>query len=144
MARPKLKGLRLGLVGDLVILIVKLIQTSMKNQVLVVDDDTSVRESLKRLLTRAGYEVIVAGDGQEAIGRCSAEIDLLILDLNLPIKDGWEIFDELTRRNPGLPVIIITGLTNQYETALAAGASALLEKPIEAPVLLGTVEDLLD
>jgi CheY-like chemotaxis protein len=116
----------------------------MKKQVLVVDDDTSVRESLKRVLSGAGYETMLARDGQEAIDRCSAEIDLSILDLDLPVKDGWETFEELTRRNPCLPIIIITGLSNQYEKALAVGAGALLEKPIEASALLRTMQELLE
>jgi CheY-like chemotaxis protein len=116
----------------------------MKQSVLVVDDDDSVRESSKRVLEGAGYQVMLAADGQAAIDQFSAHpIDVLILDLNLPIRDGWDAFEELTRANPFIPTIIITGMANQYDLAVAAGAGALLEKPIEPPLLLRTIEELL-
>jgi DNA-binding NtrC family response regulator len=116
----------------------------MKKRVLVVDDDESIRESSKQVLEGAGYEVLLAADGQAAIDQFSAQlIDVMILDLNLPIRDGWDAFEEVTRANPFVPTIIITGMANQYNVASAAGAGALLEKPIEAPLLLKTIEDLL-
>jgi len=111
---------------------------------LVVDDDASVRESLKKVLAEAGYEVALATDGQEAMDRFDPEqVDLLLLDLNLPIRGGWDVFERITTQYPLVPIIIITGLPNQYFTALAAGAGALMEKPIEVPTLLKTVEELL-
>lgn len=116
----------------------------MKKKVLVVDDDDSVRESLKKVLQDAGYEAVLAAGGLEAMGRCELDqVDLVLLDLNLPNQSGWDIFEPLTTHQPFLPVIIITGLPNQYATALAAGASALFEKPIEVSVLLKTMEELL-
>jgi len=111
---------------------------------LVVDDDASVRESLKKVLAEAGYEVALATDGQEAMDRFDPEqVELLLLDLNLPIRGGWDVFERITTQYPLVPIIIITGLPNQYFTALAAGAGALMEKPIEVPTLLKTVEELL-
>ena len=111
---------------------------------MVVDDDASVRESLKKVLAEAGYEVALATDGQEAMDRFDPEqVDLLLLDLNLPIRGGWDVFERITTQYPLVPIIIITGLPNQYFTALAAGAGALMEKPIEVPTLLKTVEELL-
>jgi CheY-like chemotaxis protein len=116
----------------------------MRKRVLVVDDDASVRESLKKVLAEAGYEVALATDGQEAMDRFDPEqVDLLLLDLNLPIRGGWDVFERITTQYPLVPIIIITGLPNQYFTALAAGAGALMEKPIEVPTLLKTVEELL-
>jgi DNA-binding NtrC family response regulator len=116
----------------------------MKKKVLVVDDDDSVRESLKKVLQDAGYDVVLAAGGLEAATRFEpAEIDLLLLDLNLPNQSGWDLFEHLTTRHPFVPVIIITGMPNQYRTALAAGAGALFEKPVEVPTLLKTMEDLL-
>jgi len=118
--------------------------SSMRKRVLVVDDDASVRESLKKVLAEAGYEVALATDGQEAMDRFDPEqVDLLLLDLNLPIRGGWDVFERITTQYPLVPIIIITGLPNQYFTALAAGAGALMEKPIEVPTLLKTVEELL-
>jgi DNA-binding response OmpR family regulator len=118
-------------------------ESLIKKRVLVVDDDASVRESAKRILEAAGYDVVLGTDGQEALERFSGQINLLILDLNLPMKLGWDVFEELTRQDPCLPVIIITGIANQYHIAAAAGAGALLEKPIEAAVLLNTIEEVL-
>jgi len=116
----------------------------MRKRVLVVDDDVAIRESLKKVLETADYEVALAADGQEAVERFGpSRPDLLILDLNLPIKSGWEAFENLTRANPCVPVIIITGLANQHEFAALAGAGALLEKPVEVPALLETMEKLL-
>jgi CheY-like chemotaxis protein len=116
----------------------------MKKRVLVVDDDASIRDSLKKVLQDAGYDVALAAGGLEGLGRCELEqIDLVLLDLNLPNQSGWDVFEHLTTHHPFIPVIIITGLANQYFTALAAGAGALMEKPIEVPVLLKTMDELL-
>jgi DNA-binding NtrC family response regulator len=116
----------------------------MKKRVLVVDDDAAVRQALKRVLETAGYEVGVAQDGEEATTQFLPEqTDLLLLDLNLPSQSGWDVFGRLTSRYPLVPVIIITGMPNQYATAVAAGVSALMEKPVEATALLKTVGEVL-
>ena len=116
----------------------------MKKHVLVVDDDPAVRQAMKRVLESAGYEVGVAQNGDEATAQfLPAQTDLLLLDLNLPSQSGWDVFERLTTRYPLVPVIIITGLPNQYSTAVAAGVSALMEKPVEATALLKTVSEVL-
>jgi CheY-like chemotaxis protein len=116
----------------------------MKKSVLVVDDDTAVRQSVRKVLEGAGYEVAAASDGEEAVVQFVPEqIDLVLLDLNLPLQSGWDVFERLTTRYPFVPVIIITGMSNQYRTALAAGASALMEKPIDVRALLKTMDELL-
>jgi len=116
----------------------------MKQRVLIVDDDASVRESIKKVLKGAGYDVTTAADAEEATVKfVPEETDLVLLDLNLRSRSGWDVFERLTTQHPMLPVIIITGLPNQYQTALAAGVGALIEKPIEVPSLLKTVDELL-
>ena len=113
-------------------------------KVLVVDDDLSVRESMSRVLQDAGYEVVLAADGLAAVEKFDAhQIDLLLLDLGLPIKNGWDIFEQITRENPFLPIIIITGQPEQYKIAVAAGVGALMEKPLDALQLLHTIRELL-
>lgn len=120
------------------------VREANRNFVLIVDDDLATRESIGRVLRTAHYEVLLAPDGQEAIGIfASHPIDLLIVDLNLPIRDGWDVFEELTRVDPFMPVIIITGMPNQFQSAAAVGAGALLEKPVDPAVLLATMKDLL-
>ena len=118
---------------------------NMRNTtILLVDDDASVRDSVRRVLEDAGYDVMLAADGQEALDRFTAgRVDLLVLDIGLPIRNGWETFEEISKRDPALPIIIITGQSNQYDTALAAGVGALMEKPLDAPHLLMTLKDLL-
>ena len=115
-----------------------------KNRILVVDDDASVREMLTRILAGEGYLVWAAADGMTALEISAAtKLDLVLLDLNLPGKSGWDIFERLTTENPMLAVIIITARSNQLFTALGAGVGALLEKPLDFPKLLQTISRLL-
>lgn len=116
----------------------------MKKRVLLVDDDSGVRLSLAGVLEAEGYAVLAAADGQEALEMARAnEVDIVLLDLNMPRKNGWDTFERLTTENPLLPVIIITARSGQLFTALAGGAGALLEKPLDIPSLLQTLKNLL-
>src|ERR1041385_3774227 len=82
----------------------------MKKRILIVDDDTSVRDALKKLLKKANYDASVAGDGLEAVEHFFSEhFDLLILDLDMPRKDGWAASENITRLNPYVPIVIMTG-----------------------------------
>jgi DNA-binding response OmpR family regulator len=113
-------------------------------RILVVDDDASVREMLTRVLAGEGYLVWAAADGMAAMEiAAAAKFDLVLLDLNLPGKSGWDTFEALTARDPLLAVIIITARSNQFLTAQGAGAAALLEKPLDFTTLLKTVSRLL-
>jgi CheY-like chemotaxis protein len=112
--------------------------------ILIVDDDPAVRHMLSRLLSEEDYNVVPAMNGVEALDLAQTDpIDLVLLDLNLPMKDGWETFERLTTRDPFLPVVIITARSNQIFPALASGAGALMEKPLDLPSLLQTIRDLL-
>jgi DNA-binding NtrC family response regulator len=116
----------------------------MNKHILIVDDDSSIRSGLKKLLMRANYEVSLAADGIEAVKRFfAARIDLLILDLNMPNQDGWATFENITRKNPYVPTIIMTGLPDQFPIASAAGAGALLEKPLDPEEVLSVIRNLL-
>ena len=114
------------------------------NRILLVDDDPTVRESLQDVLTAEGYIVEPVENGQQALELANSfKADLTLLDLNMPVKNGWDTFEQLTREHPTLPVIIITARANQVFTALSAGAGALLEKPMDIPTLLETMKTLL-
>jgi CheY-like chemotaxis protein len=116
----------------------------VEKRILVVDDDTSVREMVSRVLVGEGYLVRGASNGAEALEIAAAnQIDLVLLDLNMPGQSGWETFERLTTDHPLLSVIIITGRSNQVFTALGAGVGALLEKPLDFPQLLQSVSRLL-
>lgn len=115
-----------------------------KPRVLVVDDDASVRKSLQKVLEGAGYEVASAENGPEANRSFESQrTDMVLLDLGLPIRDGWDAFESITSEAPVLPIIIITGQADQYDMAVAAGVGALMEKPLDVSQLLRTMEELL-
>jgi DNA-binding response OmpR family regulator len=117
----------------------------MKPRIMIVDDDSAIRDMLSRILIEEGYLALPAANGQEALDLAAAtRVDLVLLDLNLPIKNGWDIFERLTNENPLLPIIIITARSNQLMTTLAAGAGALMEKPLDFHKLLHTIRALLD
>jgi len=113
--------------------------------ILLVDDDPSVRQMIGRVLANEGYLVLCAANGAEALGIAAANhIDLVLLDLNMPVQGGWDTFERLTAGNALVAVIIITARPNQLFTALGAGVGALLEKPLDFPLLLQTVSALLE
>ena len=113
-------------------------------RVLLVDDDRTVRDSLTAVLEAEGYVVVPAEDGQQALDQMyTTPIDLVLLDLNMPRKNGWDTFERLSADHPLVPVILITARPNQLFTAAGAGVGALLEKPLDIPVLLQTIARLL-
>lgn len=114
-----------------------------KKQILLVDDDPAIRQILLRLLAEEGYGVKTAPNGLAALEMIESTIDLVLLDLNMPVKDGWETFEEITHKYPWLPIILITARPNQFFPALASGVGALLEKPLDFVVLFDTIHTLL-
>ena len=116
----------------------------MKEKILVVDDDASVRESLRKVLENEGYQVALAASGPEAVEQFeNGRPDLLVLDIGLPVKNGWDTFERITNQAPVLPIIVITGQANQHDLAVAAGVGALMEKPLDVTELLRTIRELL-
>jgi len=115
-----------------------------KPKILLADDDPGIRQILVRLLSEENYLVLTAANGVEALTVTgTVKVDLVLLDLNMPVKDGWETFEQLSAGNPLLPVILITARANQFFPALASGVGALLEKPLDFAKLLQTIHDLL-
>ena len=113
-------------------------------RILLVDDDPTVRDSLNDVLIAEGYAVIPAENGQRALDLANqVPVDLVLLDLNMPIKNGWDTFERFTADHPFIPIIIVTARPNQLFTALSAGAGALLEKPMDIPTLLHAIRTLL-
>jgi CheY-like chemotaxis protein len=116
------------------------------HRVLVVDDDESIRESLCKLLQGEGFQVAAGANGLAAVKMLCHDrqpFDLLLVDLNMPVKNGWATLDRVLEINPFLPVIIVTGQPDQQEMAEAAGVNALVEKPVDVPLLLEIVHKLL-
>jgi DNA-binding NtrC family response regulator len=117
----------------------------MKQKVLLVDDDNeSLLRSWRHSLSVERYEVVLAENVQHAITKSEAgEIDLLLMNLDSPTEQGWEAIAEITRENPFLPVIVITRQSELRKLAEAAGARALVEEPVDDPILLQTIRELL-
>lgn len=113
-------------------------------RILLVDDDPAIRQILTRLLADEEYGVLTAANGAEALTMvASMKFDLVLLDLNMPVKNGWDTFEQMTTENPLLPIVLITARPNQFFPALAAGVGALLEKPLDFVKLLDTISELL-
>ena len=114
----------------------------MIEKILAVDDEKSIREALSKVLWAKNYEMLVAETGKDGVERYgTGRIDLLLLDLNLPGGNGWATLDWLAKVNPLLPVIIVTGRASQRELAEKSGADALMEKPLNVPLVLQTVRE---
>jgi DNA-binding response OmpR family regulator len=109
--------------------------------VLLVNEDSAFRQSLTRVLHAENYCVFPAATGSAALAIAQrTSIDLVLLDLNMPEKCGWDTFESLSNR---LRPVLVMARPNQVFTALAAGVDALVEKPLDVPELLTTIEDLL-
>jgi CheY-like chemotaxis protein len=112
--------------------------------ILIVDDDASVRLMLARVLGGEGYKVLTAANSVDALGMTETSLmDLVLLDLNMPHTNGWEILAAFAARKIAPPVIIITAVPNQQAAARAAGVETVLEKPLDFPRLIQTVNQLL-
>ena len=116
----------------------------MKTNVLVVDGDAAVREALGRLLNQAGYDVMAVADSWEAAEVFDpARTHLVILDLDLPLKHALEAFGPLASLNVGVPIVIITNQPGHCPSSLMADVAALMQKPVDADLLLRTIDELL-
>lgn len=115
-----------------------------KARVLLVDDDLSVLDALGNVIESEGFEVVRAADGQEAVEKFSRRpADIVLLDLMMPVKSGWETLEALRTINPWLPVIVITARPDAYPVATAKGVAGLMQKPLDIALLLETMNELL-
>jgi CheY-like chemotaxis protein len=114
-------------------------------KILLVEDNEMNRDMLSRRLRRRGYEVIAAGDGQEAIAMARLEpVDLILMDMSLPVLDGWQATREL-KADPctrPIPVIALTAhaMPGDREKALQAGCDDYDTKPVEFARLVDKIE----
>ena len=116
----------------------------MSKTILLADDDASVQTMIRRVLESEHYRVLLASTGREAASQfLNGPPDLVLLDLNMPDKDGWEAWRIMDTLHPFVPVIVITARPNQYEQAKKMRIEALMEKPLDLPLLLRTIKRLL-
>jgi CheY-like chemotaxis protein len=120
----------------------------MMAKILLVEDNEMNRDMLSRRLIRNGFEVVMAIDGEQAVALAKSELpDLILMDMSLPVIDGWEA----TRRvkdaeaTSNIPIIALTAhaMSGDREKTLDAGCDDYDTKPIEMPRLLGKINDLL-
>jgi DNA-binding response OmpR family regulator len=117
----------------------------MSKTILLADDDPSVRRMVGRVLKAEGYEVLLASSGKEAVLQyLNGPPNIVLLDLNMPEKDGWEAWQLMSTLHPLVPVIVITARPHQYEHADQLRIDALMEKPLDLSLLLETIRQLLD
>ena len=117
-------------------------------KILLVEDNDMNRDMLSRRLIRKGYEVVLARDGRQAVEMATGENpDLIIMDMSLPVIDGWEATRKVraTPETRAIPVIALTAhaMAGDREKALEAGCDDYDTKPIDLPRLLGKITTLL-
>jgi two-component system cell cycle response regulator DivK len=117
-------------------------------KLLLVEDNEESRDGLSRHLRRKGFEVAVAVDGQQGIEAARAAApDLILMDMSLPVLDGWEATRQLKAdaRTRHIPVIALTAhaMAGDREKAMQAGCDEYDTKPIESARLLGKIQALL-
>jgi two-component system NtrC family response regulator len=118
-------------------------ETKPRGRLLVVDDEEPQRQMLERILGRAGFDVVTAADGEQALERLiDGGYDLLLTDQRMPKMDGLELLERAHRKEPGLPVVLMTayGTVSTAVEAMKRGAADYLTKPFERDELLLVVE----
>lgn len=113
-------------------------------RLLIVDDDFPLRKALKRWFDAKGWETAMAAGGQEAIDLCKDEsFDLVIMDLQMPGISGVEATRRIQAEHPGLPIVILTGYSEQLDHPVLANTCGILRKPIGLVDLTAKIEEIL-
>lgn len=117
-------------------------------KLLLVEDNEMNRDMLSRRLIRRGYEIVMAVDGAQAVAAAADELpDLILMDMSLPVVDGWEATRRIKALEPTrhIPIIALTAhvMAGDRERAIEAGCDEYDTKPIELPRLLEKISTLL-
>jgi CheY-like chemotaxis protein len=117
-------------------------------KILLVEDDEMNRDMLSRRLVRRGYQVVIALDGQQAVAMARSEApDLILMDMSLPVLDGWEAARQLraVSETQTVPIIALTAhaMQGDREKAIEAGCNDYDTKPIDLQRLLEKIEGVL-
>jgi CheY-like chemotaxis protein len=117
-------------------------------KILIVEDNEMNRDMLSRRLSRKGFEVVLAEDGAEGVDMATSESpDLILMDMSLPVIDGWEATQKIkaNESTSKVPIIALTAhaMESDREKALAAGCDDYDTKPVELPRLLDKINHLI-
>ncbi|KIL08279.1 XRE family transcriptional regulator [Clostridium botulinum] len=114
-------------------------------KIMIVEDDVTIRDELKNLLNRYGYEVSIIDDFSNAVNYIvESNCDLILLDVNLPVFDGYHICREV-RKNLDIPIIIVTSRDNEIDELMSMnlGADDFITKPYNTQILLARISSIL-
>ena len=112
-----------------------------QSTVLVVDDDTSILDTVSSILSGEGYDVVSAATGEEALAAVARKPPLLILlDMRMPMMDGWAVARALREQGVSVPIVVMTAAESAKRWADEVGAAGYLAKPFGLDELLATVE----
>lgn len=115
------------------------------SRILVVDDDPAIRGMVSDVLDFEGYPVEAVADGEEALQAIlRVRPGLVLLDMRMPVLDGWGVAAELRRLGVRVPVVVMTAAQDAYRWAREIGADAYLAKPFDLPELLSVVHRHLE
>jgi CheY-like chemotaxis protein len=110
-------------------------------RILVVDDEPDIRATVSAMLESEGYDVVEATNGAEALLAIENKIpDLVLLDMRMPVLDGWGFAAELRRRGHGVPIVVMTAARDAARWASEIAASAFVAKPFGFDDLITAVE----
>ena len=118
------------------------------SKILIVEDNEMNRDMLSRRLERKGYDVVMAEDGKKGVDMSKSENpDLILMDLSLPVMDGWEATSNIkgNEETKKIPIIVLTAhaMAGDREKALDAGADEYDTKPIDFKRLLGKIKEFI-
>ena len=126
-------------------LVSKWVRTKMK-RILVVDDETIVRETLSKLLSNFGYQVVCAQNGYDGLELFqNNSIELVLTDWDMPGMDGWSLAAGIKARSPGVPVIMVTGKDREEvsQRLNESDVDGVIFKPLRVEEVKGTVHKML-
>lgn len=113
-------------------------------KILIVEDDQMIREGISEYLSESGYTTIEAKDGREALSRFNSDINLVILDVQIPFINGLDVLKEI-RKTSNLPILMLTAFSDEeYKIdAFTNLADGYMEKPFSLPVLKARIDSLI-
>ena len=113
--------------------------------ILVVDDEAAYREVLAKILTKVGYHVVTAADGNEALMLLEhSDFDLIISDIFMPHLNGYALAARIRAKDPNVPIILISGyLSHDNPKNLLGGFTEFIGKPVDSELMIATVQRLM-